>query len=63
MVEKVTPGLGGVSQILGDREDQRIFWGLNFLISGSFWVGKFWHVFFGVACFKEGLFRVFSKTI
>ena len=29
MVEKVTPGLGGVSQILGDREDQRIFWDLN----------------------------------
>ena len=31
MVEEVTPGLGGVSQILGDREDQRIrygiFWG------------------------------------
>ena len=29
MVEEVTPGLGGVPQILSDREDQRIFWGLN----------------------------------
>ena len=28
------------------------FFGFKFLILGSFWVGKFWHVFFGVAWFK-----------
>ena len=42
------PG-GGVLLILSDRDDQRIFGGLKSLISGFFWVGKFWQVFFGVA--------------
>ena len=39
----------GVLQISSDRDDQRIFIGLKFSISGFFWVTKFWQVFFGVA--------------
>jgi len=47
-----TLGVGGggwLHRILSDRDDQRIFWGLEFSISGFFWVGKFWQVFFWVA--------------
>ena len=36
----------GVLRISNDREDWRIFLGLKILISGFFWVGKFWQVFF-----------------
>ena len=35
----VTPG--GVLGISSDGDDQRIFWGLKFLIPGFFWVRKF----------------------
>ena len=34
--------------ISGDRDDRRIFWGLKFCISGFFWVGKFYPVFFSL---------------
>ena len=44
-----TEGGGGVLQILSDRDDQRIFWGLEFSILGFFWVGKLWQEFFWVA--------------
>ena len=37
----------GVLQISSDKEDQRIFGGLKFLILGFFWVGKFGEYFFG----------------
>ena len=36
----------GILRISSDRDDQRIFWGLKFSISGFFWVGKFWQVCF-----------------
>ena len=32
-----------------DRDNRRILGGLKFSISGFFWVGKFWQVFFLVA--------------
>ena len=38
---------GGVLRLPSDRNDRRIFLGLKFSISGFFWVGKFWQVFFG----------------
>ena len=39
---------GGVLWISSDRGDGRIFFGGGrFSISGFFWVGKFWQVFFG----------------
>ena len=36
----------GVLRISSDRDDQTIFWGLKFSISGFFGVGKFFQVFF-----------------
>ena len=39
-------GGGGVLWISSDGNDQRIFWGLKFLILGFFWVGKFGKYFF-----------------
>ena len=39
-------GGGGVLRLPSDRNDRRIFLGLKFSISGFFWVGKFWQVFF-----------------
>ena len=43
------PGGGGVEilWISSDRDDQRIFLGLEFSILGFFWVGKFGKYFFG----------------
>jgi len=51
---KTTDARGGewgyyVLRISSDRDDRRILGGLKFSISGFFWVGKFWQVFFGVA--------------
>ena len=54
-----TPSRGGVGgsgwgrggrglQISSEGDDQRIFWGVKFLILGIF-LGKIWQVFFGVA--------------
>ena len=42
-------GGGQVLQISSDRDDQRIFWGVKFLIPGIFLGKKIWQVFFGVA--------------
>ena len=43
-------GRGGrVLQISSDGDDQRIFWGVKFLILGIFLGKKIWQVFFGVA--------------
>ena len=43
-------GRGGqVLQISSDGDDQRIFWGVKFLILGIFLGKKTWQVFFGVA--------------
>ena len=43
-------GRGRVLRILIDRDDRRILGGgLKFSISGFFWVGEFWQVFFLVA--------------
>ena len=39
-------GGGRLLRILIDRDDRRIWGGLKFSISGFFWVGKFWQVFF-----------------
>ena len=39
---------GGVLRISSDRDDQRIFLGLKFLILGFFWAGKFGKYFFGL---------------
>ena len=36
-----------VLRISSDRDDQKIFSGLKFSISGFVLVGKFWQVFFG----------------
>ena len=33
-----------VLRISNDRDDQRIFLGLKFFISGVLWVGKVWQV-------------------
>ena len=42
-------GRGGRGlQISSEGDDQRIFWGVKFLILGIF-LGKIWQVFFGVA--------------
>ena len=49
-------GLGGVIQISSDRDDQRIFWGLDILDSGTFLGRKNWRVFFLGAWFKKGFF-------
>ena len=46
---KVVGGRGGGIQISSDKDDQRIFLGLKFLIPGFFGVVKIWQVFFGVA--------------
>ena len=37
---------GGYSRIQVTGTDRRILGGLKFSISGFFWVGKFWQVFF-----------------
>ena len=37
---------GGALKISSDRGDRRIFGGIKYWISGFFWVGKFWQVFF-----------------
>ena len=50
------PG-GWVLRISSDRDDQRIFWGLKFSISGFFGVGKFWQVFSSLGSLIEvGIF-------
>ena len=49
-------GGGKVLQISGDRDDQRIFLGLKFLISGVFGVRKFWGVFLGGSLIEVGIF-------
>ena len=40
---------GGILWISSDSNNQRIFLGLKFSISGCFWVGTFWQETFGVA--------------
>jgi len=40
-------GPGGELQVVDDRDDRRIFWGLKFWIPGFFWVGKSGKYFFG----------------
>ena len=44
---KVGGGRGGGIQISSDKDDQRIFWGLKFLISGFFGVVKYGEYFLG----------------
>ena len=45
-------------------DDRRIFWGLEVSISGFFWVGKFWQIFFWVAWFNvSGNFFGYSKLM
>ena len=62
MISFLCPG-GWVLRISSDRDDRRNFWGLKFLISGFFWVGKFWQVFSSLGSLIEvGIFWVF-KTI
>ena len=56
----------GVLQISSDRDDWRILGGglkCYFSISGFFWVGKFWQVFFQVAWFKWEFFWVFKTNV
>ena len=52
----------GVLGISSDRDDQRMFLGLKFSMSGFFWVRKCWQVFFGVAWLKSGFLWVFKKS-
>ena len=40
---------GGILWISSDSNNERIFLGLKFSVSGCFWVGKFWQETFGVA--------------
>ena len=44
---KVVGGRGGGIQISSDKDDQRIFWGLRFLIPGFFGVVKYGKYFLG----------------
>ena len=37
----------GILRISSDGDDQRNFLGLKYVISGFFWIGNFWQVFFG----------------
>ena len=37
---------GGRGEVSSERDDRRSLLGVKFLISGFFWVGKFWQIFF-----------------
>ena len=52
----------GVLQISSDGDDQRIFLGLEFLILGFFWVGKFGKYFFGWLDLSRDCLGVFKIT-
>ena len=52
---------GGVLRISSDGDDQRIFLGLKFSISGFFWVRKFGKYFLGSLILVGIFFRVLNR--
>lgn len=53
----------GVLWILSDKDDQRFWGGLKFLIPGFLGGRKIWQVYFSVAWFKSRFLRVFFMIL